>query len=76
MSLEETVIEENADQQVIVRYTPLGVAVAIVPWNCKSIYIASITANSLQACLVPIALACPKIVSALLTGNTVILKPS
>lgn len=31
--LKEEVIEENAEKQVVVRYTPLGVAVGIVPWN-------------------------------------------
>ncbi len=31
--LREEVIEENAEKQVVVRYTPLGVSIGIVPWN-------------------------------------------
>ena len=54
----EEVIEDNEDRKVITRYTPLGVAVAIVPWNF------------------PIQLAMGKIAGALLTGDTLILKPS
>lgn len=46
------------DKEIIVRYTPLGVTVGIVPWNY------------------PILLACGKIASALVTGNTLIIKPS
>ncbi|KAH7072464.1 aldehyde dehydrogenase-like protein [Paraphoma chrysanthemicola] len=53
---EESYPEDNKD--VIVRYTPLGVAVGIVPWNY------------------PILLAAAKIVPCLLTGNTMIVKPS
>ncbi|KAH7348991.1 aldehyde dehydrogenase-like protein [Pyrenochaeta sp. MPI-SDFR-AT-0127] len=48
----------DGDKNVVVRYTPLGVSVAIVPWNY------------------PILLAAGKIVAALLTGNTMIVKPS
>ncbi|KAI4129423.1 MAG: hypothetical protein LQ338_002263 [Usnochroma carphineum] len=33
MKLPEDIIEDNEDRQVIVRYTPLGVACGIVPWN-------------------------------------------
>jgi len=29
----EEVIEESDDRKVITRYTPLGVALGIVPWN-------------------------------------------
>lgn len=54
----EEVLEDNEDRKVITRYTPLGVAVAIVPWNF------------------PIQLAMGKIAGALLTGNTLIFKPS
>lgn len=52
----ETIPDDN--QEVIVRYTPLGVAVGIAPWNF------------------PFNLALMKIVPGVLTGNTVILKPS
>lgn len=31
--MKEEVVEEDAEKQVIVRYTPLGVCVGIVPWN-------------------------------------------
>ncbi|EFW20871.1 hypothetical protein D8B26_002830 [Coccidioides posadasii str. Silveira] len=31
--LEQEVVEDTEERQVIVRYTPLGVAVGIVPWN-------------------------------------------
>ncbi|WDK19239.1 aldehyde dehydrogenase [Colletotrichum graminicola] len=33
----EEVVENDPDRRVITRYTPLGVAVGIVPWNCKSL---------------------------------------
>lgn len=33
IQLQEEIIEENAEKQVLVRYTPLGVSVGIVPWN-------------------------------------------
>jgi len=29
----EEVIEESGDRKVITRYTPVGVALGIVPWN-------------------------------------------
>lgn len=58
IDLKEEIIKEDDQKQVIIRYTPLGVAVGIVPWNF------------------PIQLACSKIAPALLTGNTIIIKPS
>lgn len=57
LELPETNFTEG-NKNVIVRYTPLGVSVAIVPWNY------------------PILLAIGKIVPALLTGNTMVVKPS
>ncbi|TVY81688.1 putative aldehyde dehydrogenase FUS7 [Lachnellula suecica] len=48
----------DGDKEIIVRYTPLGVAVGIVPWNF------------------PILLATGKIAAAIVTGNTIIIKPS
>ena len=33
LELKDEVVEENESKQVIVRYTPLGVTVGIVPWN-------------------------------------------
>jgi acyl-CoA reductase-like NAD-dependent aldehyde dehydrogenase len=33
LDMPEEVIEDNEDRKVITRYTPLGVAVSIVPWN-------------------------------------------
>ncbi|OCT54947.1 Betaine aldehyde dehydrogenase, chloroplastic [Cladophialophora carrionii] len=33
LELKEEIVEENDTKQVIVRYTPLGVTVGIVPWN-------------------------------------------
>ena len=33
LNIPEEVIEDNEDRKVITRYTPLGVVVAIVPWN-------------------------------------------
>ncbi|CZR69175.1 related to aldehyde dehydrogenase (NAD+), mitochondrial [Phialocephala subalpina] len=33
LDLPEEVIEDNEDRKVIIRYTPLGVVGAIVPWN-------------------------------------------
>lgn len=56
--LQEEIVEEEGDKQVIVRYTPLGCAVGIVPWNF------------------PIHLAVGKITPAVVTGNTIIIKPS
>lgn len=50
--------QASGNNNVVTRYTPLGVAVAIVPWNY------------------PILLAAGKLVPALLTGNTMIIKPS
>lgn len=58
IEVKEEIVEEDDDKQVIVRYTPLGVAVGIVPWNF------------------PVHLACGKIAPALITGNTIIIKPS
>ena len=49
---------EEAERTIVVRYTPLGVAVGIVSWNY------------------PILLAVGKIAPALVTGNTMIIKPS
>lgn len=54
----EEIIEDNADRRTTLRYTPLGVVGAIVPWNF------------------PILLAIGKIAPALLTGNSLIIKPS
>ncbi|KAI1852196.1 hypothetical protein JX265_013049 [Neoarthrinium moseri] len=53
MTLPNEVVEETDEKRVVTRYTPLGVALAIVPWN-----------------------SCGKIAPALVTGNTLILKPS
>ncbi|KAH8682046.1 aldehyde dehydrogenase [Xylariales sp. PMI_506] len=33
LSIPEDIIEDTEDHMVVTRYTPLGVAVAIVPWN-------------------------------------------
>lgn len=49
---------EEENRTLVTRYTPLGVAVAIVPWNY------------------PIFLATGKIAPCLVTGNTMIVKPS
>ncbi|KAI7968782.1 hypothetical protein EIK77_002778 [Talaromyces pinophilus] len=49
---------EEEDKTIVTRYTPLGVAVAIIPWNY------------------PIFLATGKIAPCLVTGNTMIVKPS
>lgn len=54
----ENVIEDTEERRVVQRYTPIGVACAIVPWNF------------------PVLLAIMKIVSAVTTGNAVIVKPS
>ncbi|PSN66689.1 aldehyde dehydrogenase-like protein [Corynespora cassiicola Philippines] len=53
---EEKLVED--DKEIIVRYTPLGVCVGIVPWNY------------------PVLLAVGKIAPALLTGNSIVIKPS
>lgn len=58
LKLEPEVLEDTDDRRAILRYTPLGVGAAIVPWNW------------------PLVLACGKIGPALLTGNTLIMKPS
>ncbi|KAL4936462.1 hypothetical protein BDV06DRAFT_227876 [Aspergillus oleicola] len=48
----------GTEQHATLSYTPLGVVVAIVPWNF------------------PMQIACGKIACAVLTGNSVIVKPS
>jgi acyl-CoA reductase-like NAD-dependent aldehyde dehydrogenase len=58
LELPETVLEDTPERKIVQRFTPLGVAAAIVPWNF------------------PCLLAMGKIVSALITGNSVIVKPS
>jgi acyl-CoA reductase-like NAD-dependent aldehyde dehydrogenase len=58
LRLEPEVIEDSEDRRAVVRYTPLGVGAAIVPWNW------------------PLVLAVGKIGPAMLTGNTLIMKPS
>ncbi|GIJ85596.1 hypothetical protein Asppvi_004455 [Aspergillus pseudoviridinutans] len=58
IEIPETVIEDTEEQQIIQRYTPVGVCGAIVPWDF------------------PVLLAVGKIVPAVYTGNTVIIKPS
>jgi acyl-CoA reductase-like NAD-dependent aldehyde dehydrogenase len=58
LKLEPEVLEDSDDRKAVLRYTPLGVSAAIVPWNW------------------PLVLACGKIGPALLTGNTLIMKPS
>ncbi len=58
IELAEETIEDNAERTTVVRYVPLGVVSAIVPWNF------------------PILLATGKIGPSLITGNTLILKPS
>jgi acyl-CoA reductase-like NAD-dependent aldehyde dehydrogenase len=58
LKLPEEVMDDDEEHQVVVRYTPIGVAAGIVPWNF------------------PIQLACGKIAPAVLTGNTIIIKPS
>ncbi|CAI6089460.1 unnamed protein product [Clonostachys chloroleuca] len=54
----EDVILETDERIIKTRFTPLGVAVALVPWNF------------------PVMLACGKIAPTLVTGNTLIVKPS
>lgn len=49
---------EDGNKITVIRYTPLGVAVGLVPWNF------------------PILLAAEKIAGAVVTGNTIIIKPS
>ncbi|OQU97385.1 hypothetical protein CLAIMM_03319 [Cladophialophora immunda] len=60
LELPEQVVvqDEEKGKKTIVRYTPLGVAVGIIPWNF------------------PVLLACGKLAPALITGNTIIIKPS
>ncbi|KAH7305147.1 aldehyde dehydrogenase [Rhexocercosporidium sp. MPI-PUGE-AT-0058] len=58
LEVPEEIVDDGEGQQVITRYTPLGVVVGIVPWNF------------------PMSLACGKISPAVLTGNTIIVKPS
>ena len=58
IEIPENVIEETDERRIMQRYTPIGVAAAIVPWNF------------------PVLLAVGKIVPAVYTGNTIIVKPS
>lgn len=57
LDLPEERVFEN-EKEILIRYTPLGVTVGIVPWNY------------------PILLATGKIAPAVVTGNTIIIKPS
>lgn len=57
LELRDEVIDEP-ERRATIRYTPLGVVGAIIPWNY------------------PIQLAIVKLAPALITGNTIILKPS
>ncbi|PVH70035.1 aldehyde dehydrogenase [Cadophora sp. DSE1049] len=51
LELKQEIVEENDQEKVVVRYTPLGVAVGIVPWNfpvhlaCGKIAPALLTGN-------------------------------
>lgn len=58
IEIPENVLEETEERSIVQRYTPIGVAGAIVPWNF------------------PVLLAMGKIVPAVYTGNTIIVKPS
>ena len=58
MELKDEKVEDTPEREVFVRYTPLGVCGAIVPWNF------------------PIHLALGKIAPAVISGNTIIIKPS
>ncbi|KAL4877826.1 Aldehyde/histidinol dehydrogenase [Aspergillus karnatakaensis] len=58
IEIPETVVSDKDDCKIVHRYTPLGVAGAIVPWNF------------------PVVLALGKIIPAIYTGNSVIVKPS
>lgn len=53
---EEKIVEK--DKEIVVRYTPLGVIVGIVPWNY------------------PVLIAAGKIAPAVVTGNSIVVKPS
>lgn len=35
ITLQTDVIQETETKQTVTRYTPLGVCVGIVPWNCR-----------------------------------------
>lgn len=58
MEIKDEKVEDTPEREVFVRYTPLGVCGAIVPWNF------------------PIHLALGKIAPAVISGNTIIVKPS
>ena len=57
-SLEEEVVKRDGDDEIVTRFTPIGVIGAITPWNF------------------PLLLAVWKIAPALVSGNTMVLKPS
>ncbi|KAL3476425.1 aldehyde dehydrogenase domain-containing protein [Aspergillus californicus] len=58
LSLEDETLQETPTKKIVLRHTPIGVAVGIVPWNF------------------PVQLCCGKLGPAVLTGNTIIIKPS
>ncbi|KAH3431399.1 hypothetical protein KXV60_002515 [Aspergillus fumigatus] len=58
LEIPEVVLENSSERKIVQRFTPIGVAAAIVPWNF------------------PVLLAIGKVVSALITGNSIIVKPS
>ncbi|KAL4941544.1 hypothetical protein BDV06DRAFT_212549 [Aspergillus oleicola] len=56
--IQDEIIEDTEDRKLVIRHTPIGAAVGIVPWNF------------------PVSLCLQKLGPAVLTGNTVIIKPS
>ncbi|CAK9780197.1 NAD-dependent aldehyde dehydrogenase [Cutaneotrichosporon oleaginosum] len=58
LRVEDKILVDSAEMTGTLRYTPLGIGAAIVPWNW------------------PLLLATIKLVSGLITGNCVIVKPS
>src|SRR5699024_7343813 len=58
IEIPENASEDTDERRIVQRYTPIGVAAAIVPWNF------------------PLLLAVGKIVPAVYTGNTIVVKPS
>jgi acyl-CoA reductase-like NAD-dependent aldehyde dehydrogenase len=57
-SLSDELVLRDGDNEIVTRYTPIGVVGAITPWNF------------------PLLLAVWKVAPALVTGNTMVLKPS
>eukprot|EP01043_Picozoa_sp_COSAG02_P051601 COSAG02_NODE_5454_length_4303_cov_5.503330_2_plen_393_part_00 len=81
--LKSETVSEDKDAEYKIVYTPRGVIGGITPWNVRSLHLdceppASRTQHCLTfaACQFPIGMAANKLLPSVITGNTVVVKPS